>query len=368
MMKYLIYCGTGIGDVAILLPLARTIRKKDPNARITLFCRSNQSRIHLSRELIELQYDIEAVEYYSFHEPMQTAKFLRRIGYQQYDYAFVGQYTDNADTSIWPYRIVKLAAKTICGRKLLCHPKVQYDVMLSRANGANISHFFVELSEAAFHRSFNGIEYEDFFRRDMLLKAYQQMELSKDETPMLSFVLGTAPVGRKIKGKYIQNDVKKWPYENWMILAEKMLNRGYRVVLLGGKKEAEELQAHRTELERLPLHNLAGRCSLTQSLSVLNASTLVIGADTGLMHCAGALHIPSLELFGPTDPQEYLPYGGKARYLTAGESCAPCFGSDRVLFCQHKNCMKHITVESVFERACTILKEETGSNENQPHQ
>ncbi len=83
---------------------------------------------------------------------------------------------------------------------------------------------------------------------------------------------------------------------------------------------------------------------------------LVVGADTGLMHCAGALGKPSLTLFGCTDPKEYLPFGKNSKYICANAECSPCFGTLNSVRCEHKKCMQLISVEEVYTRIIDMLK------------
>ena len=93
-------------------------------------------------------------------------------------------------------------------------------------------------------------------------------------------------------------------------------------------------------------------------MNVLENSEIIIGADTGLMHCAGALDKPSLTLFGCTDYREYLPFGNKSYYLSSGRKCSPCFGTEISYTCENKECMEEITVQMVLDKAIEILKKE----------
>jgi len=53
---------------------------------------------------------------------------------------------------------------------------------------------------------------------------------------------------------------------------------------------------------------------------------LVVGADTGPLHLAQALDVPSLVLFGPTSVTRWGPWRASARAYTAGLACSPCSG------------------------------------------
>ncbi|SDB46845.1 heptosyltransferase I [Desulfonatronum thiosulfatophilum] len=59
--------------------------------------------------------------------------------------------------------------------------------------------------------------------------------------------------------------------------------------------------------------NLTGKTSLQELLKLLSEARLVIGNDSGPLHLAAALGVPTLALFGPTDPARYRPYPGDDR-------------------------------------------------------
>ncbi|GAB6057300.1 glycosyltransferase family 9 protein [Desulfonatronum parangueonense] len=54
--------------------------------------------------------------------------------------------------------------------------------------------------------------------------------------------------------------------------------------------------------------NLTGKTSLRELLPLLAGARLVVGNDSGPLHLAAALGVPTLALFGPTDPARYRPY------------------------------------------------------------
>ena len=52
-----------------------------------------------------------------------------------------------------------------------------------------------------------------------------------------------------------------------------------------------------------------------------------IGNDSGFSHLAGYLGIPTVVLFGPTDPMVWKPLGRKVKVLYKNLTCSPCFPS-----------------------------------------
>nr|MBA2253284.1 glycosyltransferase family 9 protein [Nitrospirales bacterium] len=73
-----------------------------------------------------------------------------------------------------------------------------------------------------------------------------------------------------------------------------------------------------------------------------------IGHDSGLTHLAACLQVPTVALFGPTDPIRWAPRGSHVRVVT-GISCR-CQGWEAVRLCDEKPCLQ-ITLEQVIS-AC----------------
>lgn len=115
---------------------------------------------------------------------------------------------------------------------------------------------------------------------------------------------------------------KHWPEAYWRELAERATAAGWRLRLPWGS-EAERARAERIAaglagaevLPRLPLAGIA---------SVLAGASACIAVDTGLGHLAAALDVPTVSLFGPTNPGLTGAWGPRQRHLASDFPCAPC--------------------------------------------
>lgn len=367
-MKYIIYCGPGIGDFILILPMAREIKREDKNAYIMVIMTSDSKKIQINRTLLKVQNYIDEIDYYSIREPLQCLKFIKNIGRKKYDLGFVLQYTDNKATSKWPCKIIRMAAKKTCGIKLN-NMHVKYDFEISRENGIRIADYpkmMLQKMEIAKCRNYG--EIQGVINRENLIKEAGEVQLELSGRKVISLVVGTAPVSGLLDKKRVSNLTKNWEYKSWIELGKKLAGVGYDVLLLGGKKEEEELKRSILLTEEDNIKNLTGRYNIVQSIVVLMMSDIVVGADTGLMHCAGALDVPTLSLFGCTDYQEYLPMGSKAYYITSEQKCSPCFGTERALICKDITCMKNIQVNNVYKKIEEILQCNSGAkNENKSY-
>lgn len=59
----------------------------------------------------------------------------------------------------------------------------------------------------------------------------------------------------------------------------------------------------------------AGRESLLTQAACIARCALYLGNDSGLSHVAAALGVPTLAIFGPTDPRQYAPFGPRATHV-----------------------------------------------------
>jgi ADP-heptose:LPS heptosyltransferase len=88
-------------------------------------------------------------------------------------------------------------------------------------------------------------------------------------------------------------------------------------------------------------------------LAVLKRAEVFISGDTGPLHFAAGLGVPTLSLFGPSSPARWAPVGGRHRILTG----SPCSCGSGVSVCQTANfCLAAITPEQVLNSLQTILK------------
>ncbi len=101
-----------------------------------------------------------------------------------------------------------------------------------------------------------------------------------------------------IPGAAPHRPAKRWPAANFAGLAARI---ELPSVILGGK--AEQPLAARIRQDGPRAIDLTGRTDLAQLAAILSRATLAIGNDTGPMHLATALDVPSIVLFGATsDP------------------------------------------------------------------
>jgi heptosyltransferase-2 len=70
--------------------------------------------------------------------------------------------------------------------------------------------------------------------------------------------------------------------------------------------------------------NLCGKTSLGEAMALIRRCQFFVSNDSGLMHVGAALGVPTVAIFGSTDPVATGPRGRWARMVKHDLECAPC--------------------------------------------
>ncbi|MEM9621834.1 MAG: lipopolysaccharide heptosyltransferase II [Pseudomonadota bacterium] len=139
---------------------------------------------------------------------------------------------------------------------------------------------------------------------------------------------------------------KKWPARHYAALAQRLLDGGDQVWLLGSPNDKDDC-ARIAELAP-GVVDLAGRTSLLDAIDLLSLADQAVCNDSGLMHIACALQVPTVGIFGSTSPAFTPPLGPLARVAEIELDCRPCFQRECPL--GHLNCLHQLTPDDVAGR------------------
>jgi len=148
---------------------------------------------------------------------------------------------------------------------------------------------------------------------------------------------------------------KRWGAERFRQVADHLMLRGLRVVVVGGEQDAEE---GAFIVKRCRGLNLAGACSLSESAAVIARSHLLLSGDSGVLHLGAGLGVPTVSLFGCSSPDKWGPKGEMNCVLYKGLSCSPCSRFGRVPRCPDQTrCLAEISVSEVVSAVMKVLWE-----------
>ncbi|HEU4383308.1 MAG TPA: glycosyltransferase family 9 protein [Anaeromyxobacteraceae bacterium] len=146
---------------------------------------------------------------------------------------------------------------------------------------------------------------------------------------------------------------ERWGPEKYAVLAERLSGSGATLVLLGGPAD-REISARIAELTRIPVRDTTGN-STAEALAVLARCDLVVGGDSGLVHCARGLRRPTVMIFGPTDPGRHR-FGPGEEPVRLGLDCQPCRErGPRLCPLGHHHCMTLLSADAVADLARGLL-------------
>ena len=144
---------------------------------------------------------------------------------------------------------------------------------------------------------------------------------------------------------------KRWPLERFAAVARYFIDvHRMRVVLLGAASDAEVADQL---IKVLPeAENLTGKTSLAEFMGSLAGAKLALCNDSGAMHLASVLGVPTVAIFGSTEPAMTGPLGPRTAILRHHVPCSPCFLRECPL---DFACMTSITPEMVIAAAEKLI-------------
>jgi ADP-heptose:LPS heptosyltransferase len=155
--------------------------------------------------------------------------------------------------------------------------------------------------------------------------------------------------------------IKRWPLEHWLRLDRHLREGGFRTLLFCDREDGPVQQAFKEGGSGpVPLHTTLDNVAATLSLC-----DLVVSVDTGLLHMAGALGVPWVGLFGPTNPDVTGPYdraGGVALVapFEKAPSCAGCwkhfkYQDDRCRTLYDGSCLQYLEESATLEVCLRLM-------------
>jgi len=147
-------------------------------------------------------------------------------------------------------------------------------------------------------------------------------------------------------------EAKRWPIEYYAILANKLIEQGLQVWILGSEKDhtaAESIAKNNSAI------NLCGKTSLEDCIDLLSVCKSAVTNDSGLMHIAAAVDIPLVAIYGSSTPDYTPPLTNKAKVQYLNLNCSPCF--KRVCPLGHTDCLNEIKPDVILQSVLEQINE-----------
>lgn len=139
---------------------------------------------------------------------------------------------------------------------------------------------------------------------------------------------------------------REWPIDSWIEFARRAAALTPEIALTGGSSPREKQVLEAIARRDPGVAILPPPEPLDLLLAVLAQARLFVTGDTGPMHFAAGLGVPTLSLFAPTPAARWAPLGPQHRCLRGG--LCPCSGHSAVCVAR-SHCLAQITPEEVYE-------------------
>jgi heptosyltransferase III len=144
--------------------------------------------------------------------------------------------------------------------------------------------------------------------------------------------------------------LKNWPLQYFLKLEKMLFYDGFEPIFILGPAEDGIAEALKNGLSDKQVMQLFDPVKL---VNVLKTGGAFIGNDSGVSHLAAFIGLPTLVIFGPTQPLRWYPMGRKVEIISCLFNCDPCFETSK-RGCESMECLVGISPEQVHNRFNTF--------------
>ena len=337
--KVLISGTNWIGDVVMTFPAIAAVRETLPKARITVLVKPWVA------DLVRMHPAVDEVMVYE--RPGRHAglggllALARELREKRFDAAILLQNAFEAAVIARLARIPVRAGYSTDARGLLLTHPVERTPQIKTVHQ---SLYYLEMLKSLGFRSSGS---------PLKLAATEKQRLSAEKLLGQFGIAGRRPVVGMAPGA-AYGPAKRWFPERFAAVADRLAGRFSCPVLLfgsdGDRASTEAVQS----AAKSALIDIAGKTNLGDAIALIARCDLFITNDSGLMHVAGALGVPTVAIFGSTNPQTTYPLGDRTLLIRRPVDCSPCLKKD----CPTDfRCMDLVTVDEVYDESIRLLTE-----------
>jgi len=332
-----------VGDAVMSVPALEALRTQLPQARISILARPWVAELYKREPFCDELIPYEAPRGFAgLREKWDVARELRR---RKFDCAILFQ---NAFEAAAIVRLAGIPMRVGYERDarglLLTHP-----VPVPRAG------------ETPRHQRFY---YLELLKRARLVESYSlesPIRLAGARAAAQAGLdrLRNAGISRPVVGVSpgaAYGGAKRWLPERFAEAAIEIgRERGASIAIFGSKEEvpiAEVVHRH-VEASGLRCVNVAGATSLGAFIELAAACDIYLTNDSGPMHIASALGVPTVAIFGATDDVATGPTGAHSRVVREPVECSPCLLRECPI--DHR-CMTRVSADRVAQTALGLVE------------
>jgi heptosyltransferase-2 len=329
-----------LGDAVMSLPAIRAIRQVFPRAHIAVVARPWVADLYARETSIN-----RVIPYPASKGLSAKRKFAARLRDEHFDGAILLQNAFDAALIAWLARIPERIGYNRDARGLL----------LTRAIPVP------EPGDIPRHQRFY---YLELLRRAGMIERFpptdairlEGIEAARESGARHLAALGMGAPVIGISPGAAYGNAKRWLPERFAEVARAFLPVSAAVLVFGSAFERPLCEEAAASLRRLSIEarNLAGETTLREFIDLAAACRLFLTNDSGAMHVASALAVPTVAVFGATDDAATGPTGPLARVVREHAECSPCLLRDCPI--DHR-CMTRVTAGKVAAVALELWEE-----------
>ncbi|MDE0043195.1 MAG: lipopolysaccharide heptosyltransferase II [Candidatus Poribacteria bacterium] len=329
--------GGWIGDMILLTPALRALKRAYPRSYLTLLIRPLVANLMESCPYLdEVIVDTKGT---GIDRVQSLFQLVHRIRRRRFDLAVVLHPTSFRNALIpflagVPFRI----GSSVGGRGILLSHTCADDTTLHE-----VDRYLRVLQLININESATGLEFWD---TDADRRAVDQILSDCNVLPedrIIGINLGTTW------------GTKSWALDRFADAIAGIQDRFEGAVVLTGSSSEVKLGEALQKLVKANVINLIGKTTILQLGALIERCDLYLTCDSGPMHIAAAVGTPTIALFGPTNPLRHRPYGDGHHVIEKDVSCRPCYKRK----CMRKDapnlCMTEVQATDVVERIALTL-------------
>ena len=343
LSKILIRTTNWVGDAVMSLPAIRAVCGRFPEAQMTVLARPWVADLYARETAINRVIPYSAVS--GFRDLPSKLGAARALRMEKFDCAILFQNAFEAAAIARLAGIPRRIGYARDGRAALLTDPIPVP---KPGDIASHQHsYYLELLRRA--RLIDEIPKVDAIRLEGKEAAAHAGKNRLAERGIILPVIGVSPGAA-------YGNAKRWLPERFAQAALEVAGPcGGSVAVFGSASEKKLCQLVADMIERggVRTSNLAGDTALHEFIEMAAACRVFLTNDSGAMHIASAVGVPTVAVFGPTDDSATGPTGPLARVVREPVECSPCLLRECPI--DHR-CMTRVTAQQVSGAALALLR------------
>jgi len=360
-VRRLLVRGTNwVGDSILSFPALKRVRLEFPNARITLLVLPWVAGIYEGCTAVD---EIWLYDRQGFHCGLSgKLRLIHEMREHRFDAALLFQNAFEAAVLARLAGIPVRAGYDRDGRGWLLSHKVPVDPRVAQLHQ---TYYYLDLLEQLLGctRTAEGLEPKptsqfvaEIMPDTTLAVSQERKDAARSRLKAQGVDFNRTVVGVNPGAFY--GSAKRWLSERYATVLDRLIDeRQASVVIFGSSNEVAIAEAIQSGMRSRPVI-LSGRTELSELIAMIGCCDLFLTNDSGPMHLAAALRVPTLAIFGSTDEIATGPMSPATVVLNKRVECSPCLLRECPI--DHR-CMTRITVEEVAQQAFRVIDAKTSS-------